>query len=90
MKLIQKIADRLSGWKRGFLTYPGKELLVKLVLSTMPSYFLTVFKMPKWGLNKIDKYRRGFLWKGHNAEFATGGHCLLTGKLALNLKSLEG
>jgi hypothetical protein len=90
MKLIQKIVDRLQGWKRGFLTYPGKELLVKSVLSAMPSYFITMFKMPKWGLNKIDKYRRGFLWKGHDAESTTRGHCLVNWKTCIRPKKLGG
>jgi hypothetical protein len=47
MTVIQKIAKRLPGWKRGFLTYLGMELLVKTVLSAMPTYFLTIFKIPK-------------------------------------------
>jgi hypothetical protein len=31
--LIQKIGNRLPGWKRNLLYYPGRELLVKSVLS---------------------------------------------------------
>jgi hypothetical protein len=27
----------------------------------MPTYFLTMFKMPKWGFTKIDRLRRSFL-----------------------------
>jgi hypothetical protein len=39
-----------------FLTSPERELLVKSVLFEMPTYFLTMFKMPKWGFAKIDKF----------------------------------
>lgn len=42
--IIQKVADRLPGWKRDFLTYPGRDLLVKTVFTSMPTYFLTIFK----------------------------------------------
>jgi hypothetical protein len=59
--VIQKIGGRLPGWKRNFMCYPGRELLVKTVLSAMPTYFMTVFKMLKWAHSKIDKYRRSFL-----------------------------
>jgi hypothetical protein len=59
--VIQKIGSRLPGWKKDFLTYPEKELLVKVVLSAMQTYFLTVYKMPKWGISRIDKFRRCFL-----------------------------
>jgi hypothetical protein len=54
--VIQKIGSRLPGWKRNFLTYPGRELLLKSVLLAMPTYFLMVFKMPKWGFNRIDRF----------------------------------
>jgi hypothetical protein len=38
-QLIQKIGNRLPGWKRSYFTYPGRELLVKTVLSSLPTYF---------------------------------------------------
>jgi hypothetical protein len=60
--LIQKkIAKRMPGWQRNFLAYPGREILINSILSVLPTYFLTVFKMPKWGLNMIERYMRGFL-----------------------------
>jgi hypothetical protein len=45
--LVQKVGDRLPGWKRNFLSYPGRELLVKIVLSAMPTHIIIVFKPPK-------------------------------------------
>jgi hypothetical protein len=75
--VIQKVGNRLPGWKRGFLSYPGRELLVKFVLSAMPTYFLTVYKMPKWKIYRIDKFRRSFLWRGQDPEHVRGGHCLV-------------
>jgi hypothetical protein len=70
--VIQKIANRMPGWKRNFLTYPGREILVRSVLIVMPTFFLTVFKMPKWGFAKIDKFRRSFLWRGKDYEYIKG------------------
>jgi hypothetical protein len=74
-QLVQKIGDLLPGWKRNLLTYPGRELLVKTVLSSIPTYFLTVFRVPKWGFWKIDRFRRSFLWRGRDHENVRGGHC---------------
>jgi hypothetical protein len=59
--LIQKIGNHLPGWNRNFLTYPGRELLVKSVLSSMPTHLLIVFKMPRWAISGMDKFRRSFL-----------------------------
>jgi hypothetical protein len=77
MNLIHKVANRLPGWKRSLLTYPGRELLVKTILSAVPTFFLTLFKLPKWGASKIERFRRNFLWKGMDPENINGGHCLI-------------
>jgi hypothetical protein len=61
--VIDKIGARLPGWKKRFFSYPGRAMLMKIVLSALPTYFLTVHKMPKWGFSKIDRFQRNFLWK---------------------------
>jgi hypothetical protein len=38
----------------------------------MPTYFLTVFHMPKWGFYKIDWFRQSFLWRGQDLENVKG------------------
>lgn len=38
--LVQKVANRLPGWKRNFMTYPSRNLLIKVMLSALPTYFL--------------------------------------------------
>jgi hypothetical protein len=78
--LVQKIVDRLSGWKRGFFSYLGRKILVKFVLSIMPTYFLTVHKKHKWAYAMIEKFRRGFLWRGKDHAHLKGGHCLVNWK----------
>jgi hypothetical protein len=77
LQVIQKISNRMPGWKKNFRTYPGRELLVKTVLSATPTYFLTVFKLPKWGFVRINRFRRSFLWKGQDPDNIRGGHCLV-------------
>jgi hypothetical protein len=59
--VIQKIIDMLSGGNKKFLTYLGRELLVKTILSVMPTFFLSVHKIHKWAYALIDRYRRSFL-----------------------------
>jgi hypothetical protein len=75
--LIDKITNRLAGWKGRLLSKAGRETLVKAVLSAQPIYHLTIFPAQKWLLKIIDKLRRSFLWKGNNPDFCSGGHCLI-------------
>jgi hypothetical protein len=74
---IQKIANKIPGWKRNFLISPGKEIMVKMVLSVMPTYLLSIYKMPKWWYKRVDIYRKSFLWRGEDQENVKGGHCLV-------------
>jgi hypothetical protein len=74
--IIQRIINSIPGWQRDFLTYPGRELLIKSVLSATQTYFLTTFKKPKWAYNKIGRFRRTYLWRGQDNGNDSGGHCL--------------
>jgi hypothetical protein len=73
--LIDKMANKLPTWKGRFLNTAGRLKILNMVLSSLPTYFLTVFAPKKWAIKKIDKLCRGFLWKG--SEVASGGHCLV-------------
>jgi hypothetical protein len=81
--IIQRIIDKHPGWKRRFLSYPGRELLVKTVLSTMPTFFLTLHKMHIWAYATIDRYKMSFIWKGTDPDRIRGGHNLVNWKTCL-------
>lgn len=52
--LIERLSKKLGGWKGQFLP----PTLLNMVLSAIPLYFLSVFRLPMWVRKKIDK----FLW----------------------------
>ncbi|KAK3218053.1 hypothetical protein Dsin_012023 [Dipteronia sinensis] len=60
--IVTKIEKKLSPWKRKFLNKGGRLVLIKSVLSSIPSYFLSVFKVPIGVANTIEKLQRSFLW----------------------------
>jgi hypothetical protein len=80
----------MHGWQRRLLTYPAREILMKSFLSARPTYFLTVFRMPQWGFNKIDRFRRGFLSKGLDPGNVKGGHCMVKWQKCTRPRSLGG
>jgi hypothetical protein len=75
--LIEKINNRLAGWKGKLLSKAGRETLVKAVLSAQPIYHLTGFPPQKWLLQTIDKMRRNR--KGAIQKPAAGGTASSTG-----------
>lgn len=48
--LIDRIVERLMGWKEKILSSGGKEVLLKSVAQAIPSYAMSVFKIPKKNL----------------------------------------
>ncbi|KAK3224602.1 hypothetical protein Dsin_004464 [Dipteronia sinensis] len=53
--IIQKIEKRLAPWKMRFLSKGGQLVLIKAVLSSIPTYYLSMFKFPIGVANKIEK-----------------------------------
>jgi hypothetical protein len=76
--MVQKIGN---GWKHNLLTYLGWELLVKTVLSAIPTHFLTVHNLPRWVTQDIDHFWRSFLWRGETPDRIKGEHCLVKWKV---------
>jgi mannosylglycoprotein endo-beta-mannosidase len=86
--ITDKMAHRLPNWKGRFLNKAGRLKLLNSVMSSIPTYFLTAFVPKKWTVKRLDKIRRGFLWKGD--ENANGGHCLVRWALVKRPKKLGG
>jgi hypothetical protein len=84
--LIEKIWNRLAGWKGSMLNRAGRLTLISSVLSAMPTYHLSVFPLAIWARKCIDRIHRSFLWRG-KAE-SNGGHCLVAWPLVSKPKTL--
>ena len=62
--VLDKVSRRLNGWKKAFLSLGGKITLIQSCLSHIPSYFLSLFKVPTSIALRIEKLQRDFLWSG--------------------------
>ena len=58
----EKIEWKLARWKRLYLSKGGRLMLLKNTLSSLPTYFLSLFTIPTHVANKIEKLQRDFLW----------------------------
>lgn len=76
-KIIQKVLmpfiEKIS-WKGRFLSWGARLKLINYVLIALPSYFMSMFKLPRWAINRIEKMRRAFFWK--EKENVSGFNCL--------------
>ncbi|KAK4381248.1 hypothetical protein Sango_2986300 [Sesamum angolense] len=62
--LIDKVDTRLAGWNHQNLSYAGRLQLIKSVLSTLHTYWASVFILPKGVLKMLERKMRTFLWQG--------------------------
>ncbi|RVW80770.1 putative ribonuclease H protein [Vitis vinifera] len=60
--VIDRVSRRLDGWKKGFFITRGGGTLILSCLSHIPSYFLSLFKIPASIASRIEKMQRDFLW----------------------------
>src|SRR4051812_38608793 len=76
-QLVVDAALRIvPGWKRGFVTRPGRLILVNQVMRARLAHHLIVAEAPKWAFERVDKGCRAFFWAG--SEEIHGGRCLVS------------
>ncbi|KAL0409532.1 UNVERIFIED_CONTAM: putative ribonuclease H protein [Sesamum radiatum] len=61
-----RVWDRVSGWKEKVLSHAGKEILIKSIVQSIPSYCMSCFKLPDSLLREIKSIAANFFWS--NAE----------------------
>ena len=60
--ILEKFHRKLAGWKKLYLSKGGRLTLLKSTLSSLPTYYLSLFTIPSHVANKIEKIQRDFLW----------------------------
>ena len=62
--ILTSISSRLLNWKSKFLSFGGRLILLKSVLSSIPVYFLSFFKAPTGIISSIESLFNFFFWGG--------------------------
>ncbi|KAK2659274.1 hypothetical protein Ddye_005807 [Dipteronia dyeriana] len=60
--ILDKVEKILAPWKCKFLSKSDILTLIKVVIASIPIYFMFVFKMPSGITQKIKKLQRSFFW----------------------------
>ena len=67
--ILEKMEKKLSGWKRLYLSKGGRLILLKSTLSSLPTYFLSLFTIPKSVVARVESIQRNFLWGSSEGSF---------------------
>lgn len=67
-KIKERVWSKINSWKNIFLSQAGKEIFFKIVLQAIPTYTMTVFKLPKNLCNKINVMLSRFWWSSQQKE----------------------
>nr|AAY22445.1 bZIP-like protein [Gossypium hirsutum] len=74
-EIFQYLKDRIwkkaHGWKEKLLSHGGKEILIKAVLQAIPTFAMSVFKLPLRLCCDIQAICRKFWWKSVGDERST-------------------
>ncbi|KAK1413813.1 hypothetical protein QVD17_29549 [Tagetes erecta] len=60
--LIDKVRKKVNDWKNKSLSFAGRQMLIKSVLSSMQVYWASVFLLPVNVIEDIERLLNGFLW----------------------------
>ncbi|KAF7839251.1 ribonuclease H [Senna tora] len=60
--IMDKVQNRLAGWKANCLSMAERATLIQSVCSSMPLYHMQHNMLPKSVINQVEKLERAFLW----------------------------
>lgn len=60
--ILERVSNKLKGWKLKCLSQAGKEVLIKAVVQAIPSFTMSCFSLPIYFWKKINALVRSFWW----------------------------
>ena len=60
--ILDRVKQKLSGWKANLLSFAGHRVLIQSSLATIPSYIMQCSYLPRRVLDRLDRVNRNFLW----------------------------
>lgn len=66
--LKEHIWKKRQGWKEKFLSKVGKEVLLKAVIQSIPTYMMSLFRIPDSLLDEIHSMMAKFWWGSNDNE----------------------
>ncbi|GAU45869.1 hypothetical protein TSUD_187020 [Trifolium subterraneum] len=78
-----KVWKKINSWSSKCLSKAGREVLIKSVLQSIPTYFMSIFTLPSSPCDEIEKMMNSFWW-GHSGAQNRGINWMSWEKLAMH------
>ena len=62
--IISKCQRKLAKWKQRHISFGGRVTLIQSVLTSIPIFFFSFFRIPNSVVDKLVSIQRKFLWGG--------------------------
>ncbi|KAM0008293.1 putative RNA-directed DNA polymerase [Helianthus debilis subsp. tardiflorus] len=66
--VYETFRSRLAKWKSHILSIGGRVVIIKSVLESLPTYFFSLYKVPKKVVSDLESLIKSFLWGGSVEE----------------------
>ena len=70
--VLEKVETRLGGWRASLLSRGSRLVMLKVVLSAIPTYFMSIFRMLVGVRRRLETMMQGFFWREPCTEEARG------------------
>jgi hypothetical protein len=60
--VVDKVINRIMGWKGRLLSYGAKLVLLKTCLASIPIYLMSLIRFRKWAIEAINSQMANFFW----------------------------
>ena len=60
----ERYRKRLAAWKTQYISKSGRITLIRSILSSLPIYYISLFRMPQKVCARLEMIQRQFLWGG--------------------------
>ena len=64
----ERFRKRLASWKIQYISKGGRATLIRSTLSSLPIYYLSLFRMPQKVCARLERIQMQFLWGGSDHE----------------------
>ena len=64
----ERFRKRLASWKIQYISKGGRATLIRSTLSSLPIYYLSLFRMPQKVCARLENIQRQFLWGGSDQD----------------------